>query len=54
MINGKIATSLNLNAKRGNQKALQFWRVVNRVFWYSSARPPKVRGPGHLSALPSG
>jgi len=50
-INAKVVSFLNLYSNRGNQKALQFSRVENRlkkwknsegVFWYSSARPPEL------------
>jgi len=47
-VNAKVISFPDLYTKRSNQKALQFWRVVNRlniwktsksVFWYPSARP---------------
>jgi len=28
-------------------------KTSKAVFWYSSARPPKARGPGHLPGLPN-
>jgi len=60
-INAKVISFLDLYTKRNNQKALQFWRVVNSlklwktngVFWYPNARTPKARGPGQLPGLPN-
>jgi len=34
--------------------SLKIWKTSKSVFWYPSARPPKVRGPGHFPGLPSG
>ena len=48
MINAKVTSFPDLYTKRSNQKALQFWRVMDSLkiwktskgaFWYPSARP---------------
>jgi len=30
------------------------WKSSKGIFWYSSARPPTTRGPGHLPGLLNG
>jgi len=35
-------------------KSLKTWKIIKGVFWYSSARPSKAWGPGHLPGLPNG